>query len=201
MRAVTGMWRWRHNPLRRATDLVEAWVALAALLLIVLAAPAAGWSTGALAHGALHKTMREQQEQRHRVTATVVRAATKTAADPDPETFPQRDAVGRVVATWRAPDGTRHTDSVRLRLRQAAPGGRIPVWTDRRGRLVPQPMDSSTAATHAVLAGVGAFAAVGALAEVARRLVVRQLMRRRFDAWDRAWAQAGPDCGRTGTGS
>ena len=32
MRAISGLWRWRHNPLRRATDLAEAWVALAALL-------------------------------------------------------------------------------------------------------------------------------------------------------------------------
>ena len=31
MRAISGLWRWRDNPLRRATDLAEAWLALAVL--------------------------------------------------------------------------------------------------------------------------------------------------------------------------
>lgn len=41
MRAVGGLRRWRRNPLRRATDLAEAWLALTVLLLVTLAAPLA----------------------------------------------------------------------------------------------------------------------------------------------------------------
>ncbi|WP_425587900.1 hypothetical protein [Streptomyces marokkonensis] len=35
MRTIAGLWRWRHNPLCRTTDLTEARVALAGLLLIL----------------------------------------------------------------------------------------------------------------------------------------------------------------------
>ncbi|MCZ9341509.1 hypothetical protein NGM37_27480, partial [Streptomyces sp. TRM76130] len=61
--------------------------------------------------------------------------------------------------------------------------------------------DAATAATHAVLAGTGAALATAALAEGARRLVVWRMVRRRYARWDREWDRAGPDWGRTGTGS
>lgn len=75
VRAVSGVWRWRHNPLRRATDRREAWVALVALLLMVLAAPALGWLCGALTDDVLQQSVRFQQTQRHATTAVVVRRA------------------------------------------------------------------------------------------------------------------------------
>ena len=46
MRAISGLWRWRRNPLRRATDLAEAWTCLLALLLILVAGPVIGSATG-----------------------------------------------------------------------------------------------------------------------------------------------------------
>lgn len=46
MRAVGGLWRWRGNPLRRGTDLAEAWVALTALVLILSVAPLIGVLAG-----------------------------------------------------------------------------------------------------------------------------------------------------------
>jgi hypothetical protein len=45
--AIRGLWRWRRNPLRRATDLVEAWLALVVLLLVLVAAPVIGSLVGA----------------------------------------------------------------------------------------------------------------------------------------------------------
>jgi hypothetical protein len=47
VQAISGLWRWRGNPLRRTTDLVESWVALAALLLCLVAAPVIGAFAGA----------------------------------------------------------------------------------------------------------------------------------------------------------
>jgi hypothetical protein len=195
------LWLWRHNPLRRATDLVESWLAFLALLLIALAAPVVGWLSGSLTHGELRQTVREQQEQRYEVTAMVVRRTAQMPVDSDSETTAERDAVRMVVASWKAPDGSRHTGPVNVRLQQADPGERIRIWTDRGGQVVSRPMGSATAATHAALAGFGAFAAAAGLVEGGRRLVVWHLMRRRYEAWDREWARSGPDWGRTGAGS
>ncbi|MGW7194477.1 hypothetical protein ACWGIP_35925, partial [Streptomyces sp. NPDC054838] len=41
-----GVWRWRRNPLRRRTDLFEAWLALAAAESVVEVEQAVVWDAG-----------------------------------------------------------------------------------------------------------------------------------------------------------
>ncbi|MFJ8750347.1 hypothetical protein ACIREO_13585 [Streptomyces sp. NPDC102441] len=203
VRAVLGIRRWRHNPVCRATDRHEAWVALAALLLMLLAAPALGWKAGSLTDGALQRTVRAQHEQRHLTSALVVRAApgaSRFAQDPE-AVVTEGTMRTSVVADWLAPDGTARTGTVSTGSTKTAPGARVQIWTDDRGHPAMQPMDTSTAHTHAVLAGIGAALFAGGLTEIARRLVVWRMMRRRYARLDRAWAEVGPDWGRTGTGS
>ncbi|NBE50438.1 Rv1733c family protein [Streptomyces boluensis] len=201
MRAITGIWRWRHNPLRRTTDAVEAWVALAAAVLMLVAAPLVGTVTGSVTEDALHAAVRAQHAERHTVTATVVRTMTQPPVDPDPETASARDGHHRVVANWTAPDGSRRTGPVTAGASAATPGDRFRLWTDSAGRPTTRPMDAGTATTHSVLAGFGVAAATGAAVEGMRRILVWRLVCRRYAAWDSEWAKAGPDWGRTGTGS
>jgi hypothetical protein len=201
VRAISGIWRWRHNPLRRATDLAEAWVALAALLLILVVGPVIGLLVGGVAQDSLQRSVREQRESRHLVTATVVRKLDRSALDADPETSSGRDLRSRVEADWTAPDGTAHHGTVIAALKTPTPGDHFTLWTDEHGRLVARPLDSATATTHAVLAGVGATLLTAALVEAGRRLALWRMVRRRYARWDRAWERAGPDWGRTGTGS
>ncbi|MCD7440976.1 hypothetical protein K4B79_22465 [Streptomyces lincolnensis] len=201
MRAISGLWRWRHNPLRRGTDLLEAWTALAALLLILVAGPVAGALVGGVAQDALQRSVREQREIRHEVTATVVRKLDRSPLDADPETSSGRDLRSRVVADWTAPDGTSHHGTVLAALQNPRPGDHFRLWTDPHGQLVARPLDSATATTHAVLAGFGAALLTAGVVEGCRRLAVWRMVRRRYARWDRAWDRAGPDWGRTGTGS
>ncbi|MFJ8199450.1 hypothetical protein [Streptomyces sp. NPDC096152] len=201
MRAISGLWRWRHNPLRRGTDLAESWVALVALLLVLVAAPVVGSLVGDLAQDTLQRSVRDQRQDRHLVTATVVRGLERIAVEPDPETSSGREVRSRVVADWTAPDGTRHHAAVTCVLKNPRPGDHFPLWTDRRGRITSRPLDSATAAAHAVLAGLGASALTAGAVEGIRRLIVWRMVRRRYARWDQAWDRAGPDWGRTGTGS
>ena len=200
MRAMTGVWRWRHNPLRRRTDLAEAWAALAAALLIVLGATSVGLLAGGAANDALLGTVRIQHGQRQLVWATVDRLTSRAPLDPDPETSTDRDSHRRVIARWTARDGSAHIGRIST-PRPVEPGERFRIWTDDRGRVMPRPMDTSTAGTHAVLAGMGAAAAAGGLIEGGRRFFVWRLMVRRFRRWDQAWERAGQDWGRAGAGS
>lgn len=200
MRAISGLWRWRDNPLRRTTDLVEAWVALAALLLILVATPLIGSLVGGLAQKALQESVREQRASRHVVTATVVRKLDGSPLDADPESATGRDLRTRVMADWTAPDGTAHHGPVMTSLETPQSGDQFRIWTDQHGRAVARPLDSETAATHAVLAGFGAALLTAGLVEGGRRLVVWRMVRRRYARWDQAWDKAGPDWGRTGTG-
>ncbi|MEV1085652.1 hypothetical protein AB0I98_46845 [Streptomyces sp. NPDC050211] len=201
MRTISGLWRWRHNPLRRTTDLAEAWAALVALLLILVAAPVAGCVIGGVAQDALQQSVRDQRESRHPVTATVMRKLNGSTLDADPETSPARDTRSRVLADWTAPDGTAQHGPVTAHLEDPQAGDRFMLWTDAHGRIMARPLDSATATTHAVLAGFGATLLTAGLVDGSRRLIVWRMVRRRYARWDQAWDRAGPDWGRTGTGS
>ncbi|MEU6670950.1 hypothetical protein [Streptomyces sp. NPDC046727] len=201
MRALSGLWRWRRNPLRRATDLAEAWLALVALLLIAVVAPVTGCLVGAAAQDSLQQSVQRQQHARHLVTATVVRDLGGTLPEPDPDTTSAREARSRVLADWTAPDGTRQHGPVLADLKSPHRGDHFGLWTDPHGRITTRPLDSATATTHAVLAGFGAALLTAALVETGRRLTVWRLIRRRYARWDQAWDRAGPDWGKAGTGS
>lgn len=201
MRSIGGIWRWRHNPLRRTTDLVEAWVALSALLLILLVAPVVGSVVGAVAGDVLQDSVHEQRQSRHEVTATVVRKVDGSPLEVDPETATGRETRSRVVADWTAPDGTAQHGTVLAGLRTPHSGDHFAIWTDTHGRLVARPLDSATATTHAVLAGFGAALLTAGTVEGGRRLIVWRMVRRRYARWDQDWDRAGPDWGRADTGS
>ncbi|MEU6537395.1 hypothetical protein [Streptomyces sp. NPDC047000] len=201
MRAIGGLWRWRHNPLRRTTDLVEAWLALAALLLVLAGAPVVGAAVGTVAQDSLQRSVRDQRGARQLVTATVVRRLGQAVVEPDLEAGTAQGIRSRVRATWTAPDGTAHRGTATTALRSPAAGDRFTFWTDRHGRPVPRPLDPATATAHAVLAGCGAAMLAALLVETARRVIVWRMVRRRYARWDQAWDSAGPDWGRTGTGS
>ncbi|MFD7320493.1 hypothetical protein ACFV9D_05265 [Streptomyces sp. NPDC059875] len=202
MRAATGVWRWRHNPLRRTTDLIEAWVALVALVLLALAVPAAGWVAGTRTDASLQRAVQDQYRLRQPTTARVVRLSDPPAPGlASPDSAGEQPLRRAVVARWTAPDGTSRTGTVTTRRELADPGGTFPLWTDRGGRPVTAPMKPETAHAHAIVVGLLTAALAGVFVEAARRLVVRRLVHRRYQRLDRAWAKAGPDWGRTGAGS
>ncbi|MEV7320705.1 hypothetical protein [Streptomyces sp. NPDC093970] len=201
MRAIRGLWRWRRNPLRRTTDLVEAWVALVTLLLIVVAAPVLGSLVGVAAQHTLQRAVRQQHHDRHLVTATVVRRLGGSLVEPDPDATDAHDTRSRVLADWTAPDGTRRHGTALTTVESPHKGDHFGMWTDRHGLPAARPLDSTTATTHAVLAGFGATLLAAGLVESARRMIVWRMVRRRYARWDQAWDRAGPDWGKAGTGS
>ncbi|WP_435190389.1 Rv1733c family protein [Streptomyces sp. bgisy126] len=202
MRAALGVRRWRRNPLCRTTDLVEAWTALISVVLLCVAVPLVGLRTGTSAHESLRHAVRAQQELRTPTTARVVRPADAPASGPRAAESGGEERFRRsVVARWTAPDGSSRTGTVATARRHSAPGDTFPLWTDRDGRPVAPPMGADTARAHAITAGLTAALLTGLLVETVRRLAVRRLVLLRYARLDRAWAAAGPDRGRTGTGS
>ncbi|MEU2793698.1 hypothetical protein [Streptomyces sp. NPDC007100] len=200
VRVIAGLWRWRRSPLRRTTDLLEAWVALAAAVLIAVGGAGTAWVVGGAAHDALLRSVRAQHQERHQVWATAERAAQRARVDQGPETSSDRDAHRRVNARWTAPDGTARSGLVAA-PHAVRPGDRFRIWTDDGGLVVPRPLDESNARAHAALGGLGAAALVVAAVEGGRRLVVRRMLARRYRRWDQEWERAGQDWGRAGAGS
>ncbi|MFI9645697.1 hypothetical protein ACIHAA_05280 [Streptomyces sp. NPDC052040] len=200
MRAIRGLWRWRSNPLRRPTDLAEAWLALVALVVTLIVVPVAGAAIGTAAQDSLQRSVRDEQRTRHLVAATVVRSLGLTALE-DPDSPSTRRTQSRVLAHWTAPDGTPREGTTLADLETPHRGDRFAIWTDEHGRITPRPLDRATATSHALLAGVGAAAGAAGLVECGRLLILWRMRLRRYALWDQAWNRTGPDWGRTEAGS
>ncbi len=188
-------WRWRRNALRRRTDVVEACLGVVTTVLFCLS-PLVGWWAGQSVDRTLQGVVRSQRASRTLVTATIVPAAADRGAGADQAVDDGRKGD---ILRWTAPDGTPRTKKVAADV-EVWRTGKVQVWTDRGGDLVPAPLDGPTAATHAVLAGIAVGAATCGVVLIGRALVMWRLMRRRLDLWEREWARVGQDWGRAGAG-
>ncbi|WP_077800772.1 DUF3592 domain-containing protein [Streptomyces sp. JHA26] len=186
MRTRVRGWRWRRNPLRRRSDVVEAWTALVVAVLLCVGAPLAGVSAALWAQGQAQRIAAQQRAERHRVHATVV--------DRTPDSVASAQTGGqsyRVVVRWTTPGGDTRTATSRVPA-GARQGDVVTVWLDSRGRSVPPPTGGSAVLEHTVT--VGAFATLGAALTVlvGHSLGQRAALRRRMAEWERDWACTEP---------
>ncbi|WP_406470065.1 hypothetical protein [Streptomyces sp. NBC_01615] len=183
------LWRWRRNPLRRRSDIVEAWMLLAAGILVVVG----GLLAGLVTQAGVERDLDRQRSVRQAVTALLVEDATNKppagAADDD-----------RVWATahWTALDGSTRTGQTKVRPDTPA-GTRVTVWTDEHGHLTSKPVTHEEAQLQAALAGTLA-AVITSGAVVGSACAARACLdRRRMEQWDADWARADtPRGGKTG---
>ncbi|MEV5813375.1 Rv1733c family protein [Streptomyces mutabilis] len=188
MRTRVRGWRLRRNPLRRRSDVVEAWTMLAFALLLFLGAPLLGAATALWSHGGAQAVAAEQRAERQRVRATV---ADRTTPDALPSVQGGGQYSYRATVRWTTPDGTERTTTARVPA-GSRHGDAVDVWLDSRGRNVPAPTDASAVLQHSVT--VGACTTIGAaLAVLLAHCAVRKVtLRRRLAEWDRDWALTEP---------
>ncbi|WP_260334492.1 Rv1733c family protein [Streptomyces beigongshangae] len=180
--------RQRHNPLRRRSDVVEAWTALVVAVVLCAGAPLAGLAVGWWAYDGARGTAAVQRAERHQVRAEVVERGPGSA----PGAEGDRRPVQRVVVRWSGPDGREHTGTTRVAAGTRV-GDHTHVWLDGRDRIVPAPTSGTVVWQHALVVGAcgAVLAAVGVLA--LHTLVRRVAARRRLAEWERAWARTGPE--------
>ncbi|WP_217140096.1 DUF3592 domain-containing protein [Streptomyces sp. AC627_RSS907] len=187
MRTRVRGWRWRRNPLRRRSDVVEAWTVLAVAVLLFLGAPLLGAATAWWSHDRAQAVVAEQRAERHHVRAAVVGRTSETL--PSVEGGAQHSY--RATVRWSTPDGTEQSTTARVPAGTRS-GDTVDVWLDPRGRSVPPPAADSTVWQHSVTIGV--FTALGAALPVllAHCAVRRVALRRRMAEWERDWALTEP---------
>ncbi|MGW4275426.1 Rv1733c family protein [Streptomyces seoulensis] len=178
-RAGVRLWRLRRNPLRRTSDVVEAWILISAWVLALAGALVAGLLTA----GAVQRTADRVREQTHAVPAVLAGEPAAGAA--------ARPAGGALVwgtVRWTDAAGVTHTDRTRVPA-TAAPGARVTVWTNARGALTAPPPSAADTAFQTVLGGLWAGTAAAGLVLGGARLARTRLDRRRFDQWAEEWAR------------
>lgn len=183
---VTGMrlWRWRRNPIRRHSDVVEAWV----VLLIWAVTLLGGVLAGVVAAQATDSAFAARRHQVHSVSAVLTDEAAKT-----PPAGSGNDD-GQVWATvrWTDTDGSVHTGLAKI-FPGAPAGSRVTVWTDRTGRIVSPPPSGAGATLQVVLTGALVTSLAGGTVWAGGWLIRERLLRRRLAEWDREWQRIGPE--------
>ncbi|AVZ76728.1 hypothetical protein SLUN_35540 [Streptomyces lunaelactis] len=172
------LWRWRCNPLRRRSYVVEGWIILGLASVTFVAAPL----VGAVACEAVRDARAHERHERHVTAATLEEDAAPAAAGA---------TRAGAVARWAAPDGTARIGRVPV-TGQPRRGARVDVWTDRHGAVTAAPVSAAAARIDAVLAGVAIAAFICLLALAGRRIVGWQLDRRRSELWACEWTRVGP---------
>ncbi|WJY54084.1 hypothetical protein QRN89_32385 [Streptomyces chengbuensis] len=182
------LWRWRRNPLRRTTDLLQGWIGLCLVLAVVATAPAAMRAAGGTAHRHYERIAHEQARVRHHIPAVLVHDVPR---HPEPGSAEARETLYPAQVRFTDPEGNPRTAET-----DVAPGlpahSTVQIWTDADGTLADPPLAPGRIRSHsmgwAALAGI----IVVASGATAYRLAGLTLQRRNLAAWDRAWSETGP---------
>lgn len=173
-----------HNPLRRRSDLIEAWLVPAVIAALLVLGPLVAVFAGHWA-SAQNETAWRTQRSWHHVPAVLLQSA------PGPM-FPDGGANSWIVwtpARWTA-GGTTHVGQVPA-ISDTRAGSIVTVWLDQAGK-VRQPLTAAGAQGRDVTAialSCGALLLVlVSLALAARRV----LDLRRLSGWEEDWMLVGP---------
>jgi len=182
------LWRWRRNPLRRRSDVVEAWIVLATWI----AALVGGLFAGQAAAAVTEDMLVARRAAAHAVPAVL----TENADRPPALTGDGTNGTVQARVRWTAPDGTVRTGPARVVPGRAADTS-VTVWIDHGGDLVREPPSAEEARLQSALTGVLVAVGTGAVACGCGRLARLRLDRRRLRDWEAEWARVAPSGGRT----
>ena len=173
------------NPLRRRSDVVEAWLLPGVIAAFVALSPlvAAGATTMVRADNAAAQHVARSL---HAVPAVVLQAA------PGPEMSDNGANTWLVWtrAQWTA-NGREWTGNVPVPANTKA-GSIVTILLDRAGQVRMPPLTPSRARDRLIVALLVSFAALALLLALLAMLSRRILDRRRLAGWETAWLSVGP---------
>ncbi|HMG62566.1 MAG TPA: hypothetical protein VK599_06420 [Streptosporangiaceae bacterium] len=174
-----------HNPLRRRSDLIAAWLTPAAIAIFLVLGPLVAIGAIAAAHAGV-TTARQAGRDLHPVPAVLLQAVPGPLMTADGT----NSWVTWAPARWTA-DGRPQAGRIPATSGTRA-GSTVPVWLDRAGHVQNPPLTASQARDRVITAAAAALAALAVLLTglgIAGRCV---LNRRRLAAWEAAWRRTGP---------
>ncbi|MFJ9626834.1 hypothetical protein ACIQPR_20355 [Streptomyces sp. NPDC091280] len=179
--------RRRRNPLRRRSDVVEMWTAVAVAVLLFVCAPLAGAAAGLWAHDEARSVAATARADRHRVRAEVI--GSPPAGLPSVEGSRPQDFL--VAVRWTQPGEGPRTGTVAV-PEGTARGDTVDVWLDAKGRAVAPPPGEVAVWQHTLTVGAWTTGGTAALVLLASALVRRISLRHRLAEWERDWALTEP---------
>jgi hypothetical protein len=172
-----------HNPLRRRSDRVEAWLLPAALAAFLVLAPLVAAATIWQVHAANAADTRAQQAL-HSVPAVLLAAA------PGPLHRHGSSWLVWTPARWTA-GGVTRTGQIPVGSGTPA-GSRVRVWLTRSGQVRLPPLTPGLARARSLFAASLALAALACALALAARVGQWRLNRRRLSDWAADWLAVEP---------
>jgi hypothetical protein len=173
-----------HNPLRRRSDLIEAWLLPGFVAALLILGPVVGIVAGHWA-SAQNAAAWQAQHSWHSVPAVLTQSA------PGPA-FPDGGANSWTVwipARWTA-SGRTHVGNVPATSDTRA-GSTVRVWLDQAGQ-VREPLSLAAADVHDLTTVAISVTALVLLLAAAILVTRRVLDRRRLAGWATGWMSVGP---------
>ncbi|WP_329347361.1 hypothetical protein OG226_01160 [Streptomyces sp. NBC_01261] len=182
------LWRWRRNPLRRRTDLVQAWVAAGLFLMVLAGIPTTIFLAGDTAYRHYEKSARHQIATRHPVPAVLVRDAPR---HPEPGSDEAKKA--RYPVTVRFTDAQGRSRTAQAHVRPALPAGStVRVWVNAAGEVTGPPLTPEQIRNHSMGWALVAALTVPLIGAAVYGVADRRLERHNLARWDTAWAETAP---------
>jgi hypothetical protein len=174
-----------HNPLRRRSDLIAAWLMPAAIAVFLVLGPLVALGAIAVAHAGVTSARQAERDLRS-VPAVLLEAV----PGPLMTAGGTNSWMTWAPARWTAGGQPR---AGRVPAQSGTPAGSIVrVWLDRAGHVQVPPLTPGQAQDRVITAAAAALAALAVLLAglgIAGRCV---LNRRRLAAWEAAWQLTGP---------
>jgi hypothetical protein len=182
------LWRWRRNPLRRRTDLAQAWIAVGLFLVVAAATPVAVFLTGDTAYRHHKEIARHQATTRYDTPAVLVHDAPR---HPEPGSYEAKKTLYPATVRFTDPAGTPRTAETDVAPALTA-GSTVRVWVNADGRITDPPLTMEQVRDRAMGCALLAALAVPLLGAAVHGYVNRRLERHRLARWDTAWAEIAP---------
>ncbi|MFJ3667311.1 hypothetical protein ACIPSE_12725 [Streptomyces sp. NPDC090106] len=182
------LWRWRRNPLRRRSDLVQGWIALGLILGVLITTPAVMFLVGDSAYRVFRHTARQEASTRHETLAVLVHDAPR---HPEPGSSEAKKTLYPVTVRFTDPNGRNRTATTDVEPGLTA-GNTVRVWVSDQGKITDQPLSAEQvrsrtmgcallAAMAVPLVGLGLYGCAG-----------RRMERRNLAEWEASWARVAP---------
>jgi hypothetical protein len=182
------LWRWRRNPLRRRTDLAQAWIALGLFLAVLAAIPAAMFLVGDAAYHHQQQTARHEAATRHHTTAVLLHDAPR---HPEPGSAEAKETLYPVTVRFAGPRG--HTRTAEADVAPGLPAdSTVRIWVSDDGKITEPPLAPEQVRSRAMGCALLAAMAVPLIGTALYGYISRRLERRNLAGWDTAWARTAP---------
>jgi len=173
------------GPLKRKSDRLQFLARVVVLCSLVMAVPPA-LAVATVTHSRAQAEATTETEERQQVRATLQQ-------DAAPEHDDYGNALGTAGATvvWTAPSGMERKGRVDVPV-SARAGSGVPIWVDRQGDQVPQPLDDGDVARRTVGQALFTYVWIVGLVSAGYFGFRTALDRSRLRRWATDWAAVEP---------